>query len=183
MAVSKNQKVSMLKQLEEVGQQKSVVFLNTDGSKEALTAQSNFELRKKANAGGVKLQVVKNTLIRLAYKDVDGFPEEFTGSTLVAYLNEQGLEGADEVKNPKTIVSLVEEDFEDSLNVMGAIVNGEWFDQGKTSILSKTPSLSDSMSMLAGMLQQAAGGKLAQLIKEIPNQVARGVSQYSKTLS
>ncbi len=183
MAVSKDQKISMLKQLEQIGAQKAVVFLNTDGSKESLTAQSNFELRKKANAGGVKLQVVKNTLIRLAYKDVSGFPQEFAGSTLVAYLDDQNIEGSDEVKNPKTIVSLVENDFKESLSVMGAIVNGEFFDSAKTVILSQTPSLSDSMSMLAGMLQQAAGGKLAQLIKEIPNQVARGVSQYSKTLS
>lgn len=164
-----------------VTSQKAVVLLNTDGAKTNLSASAAFGLRKQVKEKGISLKVVKNTLIRLAFKDVEGFPENFVGSTYLAFLDNP--EGSDEVTVPKAVVEAVSDSFKDNINVLGAVVNNEFYDSSKTVTLSKTPSLQDSMAMLAGTIKQIAGGKIASLVKEIPSKVARVASEYSKTLS
>jgi len=182
MAVSHAQKVATLNELQNgATSQKAVVLLNTGEVKVALDAAGTYNLRKAAKDQGVSLKVVKNTLIRLAFKE-SGMPD-FSGSTFLAYLDEEHAAQSDEVTVPKVIASLVEKEFKDSTRILGSVVNGEFYNTEVTVKLSKTPTFTQSMSALAGLLQQIGGAKIAALVKEIPAQVCRGVSAYSKTLS
>ena len=181
MAITKAQKVSLLQDLaDNVVSQKSVVLLNTDGVKVNLTAQTNSDLRKKADEQGVRLKIVKNTLIRRSFPDLD-IPE-FTGQTFMAY-STSAPEETDEVSVAKAIVGIVKSDFKDNVNVFGAVVDGKFLDSVGAVTLSNTPTKQDSLATVAVMMSQLAGGKVATLVKEVTNKVARGVGEYSKTLS
>lgn len=179
MAISRKQKEEIVDQINQALEvQKAVVLLSTDNAKESLSASKNAEFRTEAMKGGVRLTVVKNTLVKKALEKFD-LPE-FSGSTYVAYL--ANPENGDEVTVPKVTVDLVKDKFEKNFKVLGAVVNGEFYDAQKTIQLSNVPSFADSMSMVAGMLEQITA-KIAIGIKEIPASIARGVNETSKTLS
>ncbi len=173
MAISRNQKVATLSRLREtVASQKAVVLLTTNDSKESLNAGKNQELRKIAAQSGIKLEIIKNTLIPLTFADTKDIPTLF-GQTFLAYKHD--WQNTDEVTVPKAVVEMIKEGFADSVAVHGSIVSGEYFDAAKTVALSKTPSKLDSLSMLAGLLQQLGGGKIATLVREVPASLARSV--------
>ena len=182
MAKTRATKVADLSRLrEEVASQKAVVLLSTKGSEETLNASSNFALRKKAADQGVRLEIVKNTLIPLMFPQVDGVPL-FVGQTYVVY--KAGVESpqdTDEVTVPKSIVGLVQEDFKTQISILGSFVDGVYFDGAKTIALSKTASKQDSLAQLAGLLKQLGGGKIASLVKEIPSKTARAIGEVART--
>ena len=159
-----------------ISDQKSILLITTKGAETNLDSSTNTDFRKSSRKEGVVLQVVKNTLINKAFPEVP----KLTGQTYIAYL-EQEIE-SDEVKVPKTTIGLLSKDFKEYFEVIGAVVNGEFYDKTKAIQLSKTPSYQDSMSMIAGSLNQVAT-KLAMSIKEIPSGVARGISEVQKNKS
>ncbi len=177
MAVSHAKKVEILDLLQNsAATQKAVLLLTTKGAEESLGSEKNTKIRKEARKQGVVIKVIKNTLIS---KTFTGVPE-LTGQTYVAFLD-QGEQG-DEVRVPKTISGLVSKDFKENFLILGSVVNGEFFDSVKTQLLATTPSLDQSISMIAGSINQIAT-KLALVIKEIPSGVARGVSEVQKIKS
>lgn len=178
MGLTKLQKEELLAHYQElVVPQKAVVLVSTDGAKESLTAASNFEFRKANNANGVKLQIVKNTLIRKIFDGVE-LPD-FVGQTFVAY--KYDLENdADEVAVPKSVAESIK-GLDESLSILGSVVNGEFYDKQKTILLSKTPTHQDSMGTVAGMIKQVAGGKLARLFKETMAKPTRAIAEVAKT--
>jgi ribosomal protein L10 len=177
MAVSKVQKIAILAQLrDEVASQKAVVLLTTRGTDETISASKNFELRSKADKQGMKLTVVKNTLIPLTFTGAT--MPELVGQTYLVY--KKDWNDTDEVTVPKSIVDIIADGFEKNVIVLGSVVNGEFYDSAKTVLLSKTPTKQDSLAMLAGLIQQLGGGKIATLIKEIPTQTARAISEVAK---
>ncbi len=174
MAVSHIQKVQIFNQLkEQVSAQKAILLITTKETQTTVNAKVNFEIRSQAYKNGVNLQVVKNTLIQKAFDTVP----KLSGQTYLAYL--QDKENSDEITVPKIVVGLLSKDFKDNFNVLGAIVNGEFYDSAMTLALSKTPSLKDSMGMVAGSLNQITT-KLAIAIKEIPSSLARSIGEIQK---
>jgi len=177
MAVSRTQKTGILEELQlSAASQPTVVLLTTKDAEQGLTASSNSELRQTARKGGVKLQVVKNTLIRRVFSSVP----ELTGSTLLAYMVNSS--SVDEVTVPKAIVDLVTDTYGKQISVLGSVVNGEFYNSTQTIQLSKVPSFNDSMAMVAGTLN-AITAKIARSVKEVPSGIARGVSAYSEKIS
>jgi large subunit ribosomal protein L10 len=177
MAISKRKKVEILDEINsQVKVQKSVVLLSTNGSENSIDSQANFEIRKKANEQGVKLRIVKNTLIQKSFENVP----DLIGQTYLGYLNDP--EKSDEVTVPKVLVEITaKKDYKNSLKVVGSVVNGEFLDSNDTVNLSKVPSFNDSMSMVAGSLNQVIS-KIALTVNEVPSGVARGVSEVSKNI-
>lgn len=114
-------------------------------------------------------------MIKRAFDNVP----ELKGPTYLAYLVD-GSE-SDEITVPKAIVSTITKDFEDNLNIVGSIVNGEFVNFESTIILSKTPSKEESMARIAGDLNQLAT-RIAVSVKEIPTKIVRVISEYSKTI-
>jgi large subunit ribosomal protein L10 len=177
MALSKRKKTEILGEIDnQVKVQRSVVLLTTKEAKNSIDSQANFEIRRKAYEQGVKLRIVKNTLVQ---KSFDNVPE-LVGQTYLGYLNDP--EKSDEVTVPKVLVEIVgKKDYKDSISIVGAVVNGEFMDAKDTINLSKVPSFSDSMSMVAGSLSQVIA-KIAITVNEVPTGVVRGVSEASKTI-
>lgn len=172
MAISKIQKEEIMKLLEEVASNKTVLFLSTEGTKANITAEQNTDLRKRARGEGVKVKYVKNTLLGRAFEGIEGL----SGQTIIAYA--VNSENEEEVTVPKAVVKLVKDDFKDSIKVIGAVVNGNFMDEAKAKALSEVPTFSDSMAMVAGNLSQVIA-KIAILTKEVPTSVGRAVKAMS----
>lgn len=174
MAVSHVKKVAILDDLtSNVATQKAVLVLSTNKAEASLNSELNTKIRKEARKNGVILKVIKNTLIKKAFENIP----DLVGQTYLAYL--ENKEESDEITVPKSVVSLVSKDFKENFVILGSVVNGEFLNSAQTVQLSKTPSLQDSMAMVAGSLNQIAT-RLAIAVKEIPSGVARGVSEVQK---
>lgn len=179
MATSKAQKMQTLSLLQEdVSKQKAVVFLTTLGAEASLNASQNVEIRQKANQSNVGLKVIKNTLIKKAFGEAAGFPEQIVGPTFVVFAKSGET---DEVTVPKTIVDIVNKDFKDQFKILGSVVNNEFYDGSKTEQLAKTPSKLESMAKIAGLLQQIGGGTIASLLQEISAKTARAIGEVAKS--
>jgi large subunit ribosomal protein L10 len=177
MAITHDQKVTILDVLtNNVATQKSVLFLTTKNTEEPVDAATNQKFRMAAREKGVMIQIIKNTLIKRVFPNLP----ELNGQTYVAYLFD-GQE-SDEVTVAKGVVDLVSKDFKMNFDYVGSVVVGEFYDKTQTIKLAKTPTKEESMAQLAGALNQITA-KIAIGVKEIPTGVARGVSEYSKTLS
>ena len=173
MATSRTKKEEIVKFLQDsVVVQKAVVLFGTKDVKDSLNAEKNQSFRHEANAQGLVIKVVKNTIIKKLFPSVP----ELSGQTYLAFLGNPAQ--SDEITTPKGIVGLVDKEFKDNFEIIGAIVNDEYLDKNSTIKLSSTPSKQDSMGMAAGAIKQIIA-KLAMTINEIPSSVARGVEAVS----
>ncbi|MBC7472048.1 MAG: 50S ribosomal protein L10 [candidate division SR1 bacterium] len=176
MAISRQQKTVILDKLNNnVATQKSVLLLTSNNVAKSLNSELTFKIRKQAHDLGIEIKVVKNTLIQKTFSEVP----QLIGPTYLAYLLDKV--NSDEITVSKEIVNLVKKEFSENLYILGSVINGSYLDAEQTKVLSKTPSKQDSIAMIAGLLNQFTI-KIALTIKEIPSQVSRGVSEYSKTL-
>jgi len=170
MAITKLQKQAILKLLdEEVKPQKSIVFISPSGAEEVLDAEKNVTFRKAAREGGTVIKMVTIKLLQRAFK---ALPKDLTGQIYLGFLKDK--EKSDEVTVPKQIASLIKKDFKSNFQILGSIVNGDFYDAAKTKMLADTPTYQESMSMLAGSISQVIS-KNARLVSEIPASLARGV--------
>lgn len=170
MAITKAKKQDIYNKLITEGEnQKAIIVFTTRDAKETVDAQINWELRSSARKNGVIIQVAKNTLINKAFPTI---PEKLVGQSYIAFLEDTSQQS--EVTVPKAVVSNISESFKSNFKIVGAIVNGEFYDNNKTIALSNVPSMEDSMSMLAGTLKSITA-KIARTINEIPTSVVRGV--------
>lgn len=168
MALTRIQKTQIFQDLENhFTTQKSIILLTTKGTNKTVNAITNHEFRSEARKSGVIIQIAKNTLIQKSFKT-----PKLTGQTYIAYLDDSAK--SDEITIPKIIVSAVKKSFSDNFEILGCIVNGEFLDSKDAKALANTPSKLDSMSMIAGSINQLAT-KLALVIKEIPTSVVRGI--------
>jgi large subunit ribosomal protein L10 len=176
MAVLKSKKQAIYAELTtEIAKQKAVVILTSKDADSSLNAESNYGLRKELRQSGIKLQVVKNTLINKAF---EGTPR-LIGPTFITYL----LDGtnSDEVAVPKAINAALKK-YKDNISILGSVVNGEFYDKAQTIKLASVSTKEESMAKIAGALNTITA-KIALSIKEVPASIARGVNAHSKTLS
>jgi ribosomal protein L10 len=161
MAISKSKKDTIVKFLkDEVSSQKSLVLVTTSNTDKTLDAGANFDLRSKSYHQGVKVQVVKNSLISKSFPAV----KDLAGQTYLAYL--MNAEDTSEVAVPKTFIKLVQTDFKDNFKVVGAIINGEFVDANEAIKYSNIPSKDESLAMIAGAINQIAAG-VARAVKAV----------------
>jgi large subunit ribosomal protein L10 len=176
MAITRIKKEAIFAELNsEIASQKAVVLLTTKDSKENLNSVSNTAMRRVLRKSGIKVQVIKNTLINKTFEDTP----KLTGPTYVTYL----IDGvnSDEVTVPK-IVSETLKEYSESISILGSVVNGEFYNKAQTIQLSNVSTKLESLAKIAGALNSITA-KIAISVKEIPASVARGVNAYSKTLS
>jgi ribosomal protein L10 len=166
MAISKTKKNSILNDLQvNVNDQKSVVLVSTNSTEKTVDAATNFDLRSKANQAGVKVKVIKNSLIEKNFEGV----KDLSGQTYIAYLNDKSQ--SNEVAVPKIFIKLIDTDFKDNFKVVGAIINGEFVDAVEAVKYSNIPSKEDSLAMIAGAVNQIASG-VARAVKAVADQKA-----------
>lgn len=175
MAITRTKKVTILDYLQKQGlNQKSIVIFSTNKTKETFNAESNFKLRFSARKKGVVIQLAKNSLIQIAFPSIK---EDLVGQTYIAFMEDPKT--SSEVEVPKVMVSELADNFKNQFNLIGSVVNGQFYDNDSTTALSKVPSFDESMAALAGTINQITA-KIALTIKEIPASVARGIQAAKK---
>jgi ribosomal protein L10 len=166
MAISKTKKNAILSDLSiNVNEQKSVVLVTTKDVEKTVNAKTNFSLRSKAHTAGVKVRVIKNSLIEKNFEGVS----KLSGQTYVAYLNDKTE--TNEVIVPKIFIKLIDTEFKDNFKVVGAIINGEFVDAIEAVKYSNIPTKDESLAMIAGAVNQIASG-VARAVKAVADQKA-----------
>ena len=128
-------------------------------SSRGLTVAQDTELRNELRKNGVKFQVVKNTTLRLVFKElgIEGLDEMFKGPTTVAY--------SEDVIAPAKVLSKFAEEFE-PLEIKGGIVEGRFADKAEIDALAKVPDKETLYSQVVyGLLFPFT--KLAMLVKAV----------------
>ena len=134
---------------------KTFVFVASRG----LTVEQDTNMRRELRNGNVKFQVVKNTVLRLVFKElgIEGLDEIFEGPTAVAY--------SDDIVAPAKIIAKFAEDFE-PLEIKGGIIDGKAASIDEIVALSKVPDVETLYSQVVyGLLFPFT--KLAMLVKAV----------------
>ncbi|HJG47345.1 50S ribosomal protein L10 [Ruoffia sp. FAM 24228] len=105
------------------------------------------ELRKNLRDAGVKMKVVKNTILRRAAADagIEGLDEVFAGPTAIAFHSE-------DVVAPAKIIVDAAKDLE-KLEIKGGLIEGAVATVAEIETLSKLPSREGLLSMLLSVLE------------------------------
>lgn len=131
------------------------VFVSSRG----LTVAQDTEMRNALRAAGVKYSVVKNTTLRLVFKElgIEGLDELFKGPTAVAY--------SDEVVAPAKVLAKFADSYE-PLEIKGGIIEGKVASKEEIITLSKVPDKETLYSQVVyGLLFPFT--KLAMLVKAV----------------
>ena len=134
---------------------KTFVFVASRG----LTVEQDTNMRRELRAGNVKFQVVKNTVLRLVFKElgIEGLDEIFEGPTAVAY--------SEDIVAPAKIIAKFADDFE-PLQIKGGVIDGKVASIDEVVALSKVPDTETLYSQVVyGLLFPFT--KLAMLVKAV----------------
>lgn len=134
---------------------KTFVFVASRG----LTVEQDTNMRRELRNGNVKFQVIKNTVLRLVFKElgIEGLDEIFEGPTAVAY--------SEEIVAPAKIIAKFAEDYE-PLEIKGGIIDGKVASVDEIVALSKVPDPETLYSQVVyGLLFPFT--KLAMLVKAV----------------
>mgnify|MGYP003309908096 CR=1 FL=1 len=124
-----------------------------------LTVAQDTEMRTELRNAGVKYQVVKNTTLRLVFKElgIEGLDDTFVGPTTVAYSND--------IVAPAKIVCKFADQIE-VMEVKSGIIDGKAASKDEVVALSKVPDVTTLYSQVVyGMLFPMT--KLAMLVKAV----------------
>lgn len=140
----------------------SFVFVSTRG----LTVAQDTEMRNELRKNDVKLQVIKNTTLRLVFKElgIEGLDEIFVGPTAVAY--------SENLIAPAKVIAKYAESI-DVLEIKGGIIEGKAASVDEVIALSKVPDKETLYSQVVyGMLFPMT--KLAMLVKAVAEKAQEG---------
>ncbi len=136
-----------------------------------LTVSEITSLRKELKDLGASFKIVKNTLSKIAAKNInlEHDSEMFSGPTAIAY-------STDPVAAAKGVFKFTKSN--DNLKIIGGIVNEKILTVDEVEQLAKLPSLDQLRGKIVGVLQ-APAINLARVIKAPAEGVARVVRAYA----
>ena len=140
----------------------SFVFVSSRG----LTVAQDTKLRNDLREQGVSFKVIKNTTLRLVFKElgIEGLDEYFVGPTTVAF--------SDNLVAPAKILCKAAEEIE-PLEVKGGIIEGKVATKDEIIALSKVPDKETLYSQVVyGLLFPFT--KLAMLVKAVAEKASEG---------
>ena len=126
-----------------------------------ITVDEDTKLRKELREAGVNYFVEKNTMLRLAFKNIgmEGFDEVLNGTTAIAVSeNDQTA--------PARILGKFANANEQKFNLKAGYVEGVVYDENGVKALSKIPSKEVLLAQLVGSLQGPIQ-KLAASLKAV----------------
>jgi large subunit ribosomal protein L10 len=134
-----------------------------------LNVEKISELRRKLYESGGRLQVCKNTLIKVALKEAgkenSDFEKYFEGPNAVVYVDETG----DPMATLKTLVKYSKDN--ELPAIKSGLFEGEVYDEAGVVELSKLPSRKELLGMLANVMQAPITGlavSLNNIILKLP---------------
>ena len=127
------------------------------------------EVRQKATQSGIHIQIIKNSLAKLAFEGTDfGCSDEvLVGPSLFAFSFEEPGAAA-------KLLKTYAKNF-DNLEIKALVVEGQLLDGGQIDILASLPSKDEAYGLIANVLQ-APVSKFATLLNEVPSKLARVLS-------
>ena len=124
------------------------------------------QLRSEGHKSNVKFVVVKNTLVKLAFKGTtyEGLDDYLIGPTMLGFsYDEPGAAAKILRKYSKS---------NKNLTIKGLSVDGVHLEGSEIDKLASLPTFNEAISKFAGLLK-APLGKIASLMNEIPSKFAR----------
>jgi large subunit ribosomal protein L10 len=166
VALSKNEKEQIVKEVKEVASNASSLVIS---DARVLKVSELSQIRNEANQSGIHIQVIKNSLAKLAFEGTDfGCSDEvLIGPSLFAFSFEEPGAAA-------KLLKTYAKNFED-LEIKALVVEGQLLDGSQIDILAKLPSKDEAYGLIANVLQ-APVGKFATLLNEVPSKLARVLS-------
>jgi large subunit ribosomal protein L10 len=165
--VLRSEKPIVVEELEKICKEStSIIVAHYHG----LTVSQISSLRESLKVKGAGFKVVKNTLVKMAAKNVglDKAANLFNGPTAIAY-------SKDPVEAAKLVVDFVK--VNDNLKIIGGIVNDQILNEQSIKELSKLPSLNELRGKIIGLLQ-APAAKIAAVLQAPASSLARVVQAY-----
>ncbi|XVN42307.1 MAG: 50S ribosomal protein L10 [Candidatus Rickettsia vulgarisii] len=164
----RSEKHESILELEEIYKESaSVIVTHYHG----LTVNQVTTLRRALRAKGASFKVVKNTLSKIATSKagVNNFANLLAGPTAVAY-------SKDPIDAAKVVVEFAKAN--DSLKIIGGLVNNEVLDANSVKQLAKLPSLNELRGKIIGVLQ-APATKVAGVLRAPASGLARVFQAYA----
>lgn len=133
-----------------------------------LTVEELTQLRAQARQQNVYLRVVRNTLLKRAFKDTEYecLEPSLVGPTILAFSQE----------DPGAAARVIKEFAKqhDALEVKALAVGGKVYGAQDIDVLAKLPTRDEAISQLMSVLQ-APVTKLAQTLNAVPTKLVRTV--------
>lgn len=149
---------------------KTVVLVNYQG----LKVKEIYSLKKKLYEVGIRFQIVKNTLLKIALKDQNiDFDQTILDQPVAAVW---GME--DEIVPAKTTVSFTKE--AEKLQIIGGIVNGKFVDASVIKQLAALPGRQELLAKLVGTLNAPMSG-LVNVLQGNLRSLVYILSQYGES--
>jgi|TARA_X000001036_G_scaffold207934_1_gene195522 large subunit ribosomal protein L10 len=166
VALAKSEKERIVSEVKEVASTASSLVIS---DARGLKVPELSEVRQKATEAGVHIQVIKNSLAKLAFEGTDfGCSDEvLTGPSLFAF-------SFDEPGAAAKLLKTYAKNFE-ALEIKALVVEGQLLDGAQIDILAKLPSRDEALGLIASVLQ-APVSKFATLLNEVPSKLARVLS-------
>ena len=166
MALAREDKERIVQEVKEVSASASSLVIS---DARGLKVSELTEIRKQGTESGVHIQVIKNSLAKLAFEGTDfGCTDEvLSGPSLFAF---SYAEPGAAAKLLKTYAKNFDE-----LEIKALVVEGQLLDGGQIDILATLPSKEEAYGLIANVLQ-APISKFATLLNEVPSKLARVLS-------
>ena len=166
VALSKSEKEKIVGEVKEVASNASSLVIS---DARGLKVSELSEVRQKATQSGIHIQVIKNSLAKLAFEGTDfGCSDEvLVGPSLFAFSFEEPGAAA-------KLLKTYAKNF-DNLDIKALVVEGQLLDGSQIDILASLPSKDEAYGLIANVLQ-APVTKFATLLNEVPSKLARVLS-------
>ena len=166
VALSKSEKERIVGEIKEVATNASSLVIS---DARGLKVSELSEVRQKATQSGIHIQVIKNSLAKLAFEGTDfGCSDEvLVGPSLFAFSFEEPGAAA-------KLLKTYAKNF-DNLDIKALVVEGQLLDGSQIDILASLPSKDEAYGLIANVLQ-APVTKFATLLNEVPSKLARVLS-------
>jgi large subunit ribosomal protein L10 len=154
MAKTKNDKVVLVKEYKEkLSKAKGFVVLKPN----KVTPNEVNEFKKDLYDFGASVNVVKNTLFKIALKDanIEGLTLD-KGEFSVLFLDENYIEPAKLLK--KFVENTKTKDKKDKISIISGYIENSVLTKAQVEELSDMPDIKTSIAMILGVLDMAMGG-------------------------
>lgn len=137
----------------------------------ALTVAESTDLRVKMRDAGANFKIAKNTLAKIAMKDLpcEALAEQFNGPTAIAY-------SKDPIAAAKVISNFSKEN--NKMEIVAGMFGDKMLDVRGVQELAKLPSLDELRGTIIGLVQ-APATKIAGVHQAVASQLARVFSAYA----
>ena len=138
-----------------------------------LTVKETQELRRSIREAGASMKVYKNTIMRIALKELDSVNMDSILEGPSAFVFCEG----DVAAAAKAITEYAKAN--KKLEVKGGMMEGKFVDAAQVAAIASLPSKEELIGMVAGAISGVARG-LATTINGVPRGLAQAIKQLSE---